>query len=139
MSDDDLVVRANLRIARSELTERFTTSGGPGGQHANKVASRVELRFDAAGSPSLTEHQRRRIVDRHGPVVRVVVDESRSQARNRELAELRLVTLLDAALEVARPRRPTRRTRGSNERRLDAKGRRSQVKADRRKPSPRDR
>jgi ribosome-associated protein len=134
--DDDLVVNPSVRIPRIEVDERFTTSGGPGGQHANKTATRVELRFDAADSPSLSEWHRARIVDRLGPVVRVVVDETRSQTRNRVLAEERLVGRLAAALVVEAPRRPTRPTRGSKERRLQAKGRRSQLKADRRRPRP---
>lgn len=136
MPDDDLVVNPSVRIPRIEVDERFTTSGGPGGQHANKTATRVELRFDAAGSPSLSEHQRARIVERLGPIVRVVVDETRSQTRNRVLAEERLVGRLAAALVVEAPRRPTRPTRGSKERRLQAKGRRSQLKSERRRPRP---
>ena len=136
MPDDDLVVNPSVRIRRIEVDERFTTSGGPGGQHANKTATRVELRLDAAGSPSLSEHQRARIVERLGPIVRVVVDETRSQTRNRVLAEERLVGRLAAALAVEAPRRPTRPTRGSTERRLQAKGRRSQLKSERRRPRP---
>ena len=136
MPDDDFVVNPSVRIPRAEVDERFSTSGGPGGQHANKTATRVELRFDAAESPSLSGRQRARIVDRLGPVVRVVVDESRSQTRNRTLAEERLVGRLAAALVVEAPRRATRPTRGSKERRLQAKGRRSQLKANRRRPGP---
>lgn len=136
MPDDDLVVNPSLRIARDEVDERFSTSGGPGGQHANKTATRVELRFDAEASPSLSERQRARIVERLGPIVRVVVDEFRSQTRNRVLAEERLIGRLASALVIEAPRRPTRPTRGSKERRLQAKGRRSQIKADRRPPRP---
>lgn len=135
MASDDLVVSDRLVIPRAEITERFDTSGGPGGQHANKVATRVELTFDAARSPSLSESQRARIVARCGPVVRVSVEATRSQARNRELAAQRLAERLAAALTVARARRATRPTGGSKRRRLAAKKRRSEVKANRRKPT----
>lgn len=134
MGVDDLIVSPNLRIPRSEITERFDTSGGPGGQHANKTASRVEIIFDAAGSPSLTDEQRRRILACYGPVVRVSVDETRSQARNRELASQRLVERLAAALVTVRSRRATRPSQASKRRRLDAKKRRSDLKSRRRKP-----
>jgi ribosome-associated protein len=135
MADDDLVVNRSLRIPRAEIVERFDTSGGPGGQHANKVASRVEVTFDAQGSPSLSQWQRDRIVARYGPEVRVSVDETRSQARNRELAARRLAERLAAALVVAKKRRATRPTKGSKRRRLEAKKRRSDIKSTRRKPS----
>lgn len=134
MDDDDLTVNRSVRIPRSELGLRFTTSGGPGGQHANKAATRVEITFDAESSPSLTETQRHRITSRLGPVVRIVADDERSQLRNRRLAEERLADRLASALEVRRTRRPTKRTRGSQRRRLDAKRRRSEVKARRRRP-----
>lgn len=134
MADDDLVVSPTLRIPRAELAVRFTASGGPGGQHANKAATRVELTFDAAASPTLTERQRERIVERLGPVVRIVVDDERSQNRNRELADSRLAARLGSALHVDRPRRPTRPGRGARQRRLDAKKRRSETKANRRRP-----
>lgn len=138
MSDDDLTVNRSVRIPRAELTLRFTASGGPGGQHANKAATRVELVFDVESSPSLTETQRRRIVSRLGPVVRIVADDERSQLRNRRIAEERLAARLASALEVRRTRRPTKRTRGSQKRRLDAKRRRSDVKANRRRPRMED-
>lgn len=134
MAADDLVVNRSLRIPRAEITERFDTSGGPGGQHANKVATRVEMAFDAEASQVLTEHQRARIIARYGPVVRVSVDETRSQARNRELAARRLAERIAAALVVARKRRATRPTKGSQRRRLEAKRRRSELKSTRRKP-----
>lgn len=136
MADDDLVVDRSLRIPRAELKMVFRTSGGPGGQHANKTATRVELSWDAAGSPSLHPRQRERILDRIGPVVRVVADDERSQVRNRALAERRLVARLAGALHVEPTRRATRPSRGSVERRLQAKRRRASTKSDRR--SPRD-
>ena len=134
MADTDLRVTPTLQIPRAELLVRFSASGGPGGQHANKAATRVELTFDAESSPSLTEGQRNRIVDRIGPVVRIVVDDERSQSRNRELAEARFVARLGSALHVDKPRRETRPSRGAKQRRLDAKKRRSETKANRRRP-----
>jgi ribosome-associated protein len=130
---DAVQVTPSLRIPLSEVHLRFTPSGGPGGQHANKVATRVELRFDVAGSPSLRPHQRARLLDRLGPEVRLVVDEERSQRRNRQIALDRLAARLAAALRVATPRRPTRPTRGAVERRLDAKRRQAARKRDRRR------
>ncbi|MBX3314446.1 MAG: aminoacyl-tRNA hydrolase [Actinobacteria bacterium] len=134
MADTDLRVTSTLRIPRAELLVRFTASGGPGGQHANKAATRVELTFDAESSPSLSEGQRNRILDRIGPVVRVVVDDERSQSRNRELAEQRFVARLASALHVDPPRRATRPSRGAKQRRLDEKKRRSETKVNRRRP-----
>lgn len=113
---------------------RFSTSGGPGGQHANRAATRVELSFDVRASRSLSEAQRRRIEERIGPIVRATAEDERSQIRNRGLAEERLVRRLAEALRVERKRRPTRRTRGSQERRLRAKQQRSDIKANRRRP-----
>jgi ribosome-associated protein len=134
VADTDLRVTSTLSIPRAEVLVRFSASGGPGGQHANKAATRVELTFDAATSPSLSEGQRNRILDRIGPVVRIVVDDERSQTRNRELAEARFVARLAAALHVEVPRRPTRPSRGAKQRRLDAKKQRSETKANRRRP-----
>ena len=134
MADDDLRVTSSVRIPLAEIELRFSASGGPGGQHANKAATRVELRFDVAASQVLRPRQRERIVERLGPVVRVVVDEERSQVRNRAIAEERLAARLASALHVEPPRRPTRPTRGSKERRLSSKKRRSETKANRRPP-----
>jgi ribosome-associated protein len=134
VADDDLVVTRSVSIPRRELTVSFHASGGPGGQHANKAATRVELVFDIAASPSFTEHQRARVMAKLGPVLRVVVDDERSQARNRALAEERFVARLAAALHVERPRRPTRPSRAAKERRIQAKKQRSQTKAQRRRP-----
>lgn len=134
----DLAVRPGLTLPAREIDERFSTSGGPGGQHANKTATRVELRFDIAGSPTLSEHQRQRLLDRFGPELRVVVDEERSQLRNRSIARERLAARLRSALAPVRSRRPTRPTKGSQTRRLQAKRQRGQTKADRRRPSTDD-
>ena len=122
------------RIPLGELQWRFSRSGGPGGQHANTADTRVELVFDVAGSPSLGPVQRARLLDRLGAEVRVVAADERSQARNRALALQRLRDRLAAGLHVERPRRPTRPTKAANERRLDAKRRRSDLKRLRRDP-----
>ncbi len=131
---DELIVTRSVRIPRRELRFTASTSGGAGGQHANRNATRVELRFDVAASSSLGPRQRERVLARLGPVVRVVVDDERSQLRNRALAEQRLADRLRDALRVDRPRRPTRPTKASKARRLDAKRRRSEVKRQRRAP-----
>lgn len=134
MADDVIVVSRGVKIPRSELVVRFSASGGPGGQHANKAATRVELVFDVAASPSLLPVQRERVLDKVGPVLRVVVDDERSQARNRAIAEERFVARLGAALHVERPRRATKPSRGAKERRLKSKKQRSEKKANRRAP-----
>jgi len=133
-ADDIGAVRisASLAIPLSELQFRFSPSGGPGGQHANKVNTRVELRFDVAGSPSLGPRQRARLVDRLGPEVRLVADDERSQLRNRELAVQRFRQRMADALRIEKPRRPTRPSRGAKERRLMAKRRVSERKRARR-------
>lgn len=138
MAAGDLPVRPGLTIPAAEVQERFSASGGPGGQHANKTATRVELRFDIAGSPSLSEHQRRRLVDRFGAELRVVADEERSQLRNRTIARERLAARLASALVPARPRRATRPTKGSQTRRLQEKRQRGETKQARRRPSTDD-
>ncbi len=138
MTAGDLPVRPGLTIPATEVQEKFSASGGPGGQHANKTATRVELRFDIAGSPSLSEHQRNRLIERFGPELRVVVDEERSQLRNRAIARERLAARLASALVPARPRRATRPTKGSKTRRLEAKRQRGETKQTRRRPSSDD-
>lgn len=125
-------------IALDELEWRFSASGGPGGQHANTANTRVELRFDAESSPSLGPRQRERIVERLGPVVRVVASDRRSQARNRELALERLRTRLAAALRRDAPRVPTRPTARARAERVESKRRRGDVKRGRRRPGPED-
>jgi ribosome-associated protein len=134
--DDRLVVTDAVRIPRHELRVVFSTSGGPGGQHANKAATRAELTFDVETSSAFTDAQRDRVRSRLGSIVRVVVDDERSQLRNRALAEERLVARLRQALHVPRPRRATRPTIGSQRRRLDAKQRRGELKRGRRPPPP---
>jgi ribosome-associated protein len=127
-AEDQLRVTGSVSIPTHELEWRFTTSSGPGGQHANKAATRAEVRFDAQTSSAFSEAQRRRVLDRLGPVVVVGAEDSRSQTRNRELALDRLRSRLADALHVPKSRRPTKATRASKRRRLDAKSRRSQTK-----------
>lgn len=137
MPDDEgfLRVTRSCAIPLAELEWRFTASGGPGGQHANRSNTRAEVRFDVATSPSLLEIHRERLVQRLGPVVRVVADDERSQLRNRDLALERLRARLAEALRVERTRRPTAPTRASQQRRLEAKKRRSDTKRRRRGPA----
>jgi ribosome-associated protein len=123
-----MAVTANLSIPMSELRWRVSTPGGPGGQHANKTSSKVEVRFDVTASPSLGPRQRTRLLERLGPVVRASSSQDRSQARNRQIALDRLAERLAAALRTEVPRRPTRPTAGSKTRRLDAKRRRGTTK-----------
>jgi ribosome-associated protein len=132
--DDDLIVNRSVRIPRSELQVSFSASGGPGGQHANRSNTRVELRFDIEHSEAFSPGQRQRLFERLGADVRIVADDERSQLRNRGLAEQRLVERIQAALKVQPPRRATKPTRGSKERRLSSKQQRGQVKAQRRRP-----
>ena len=121
-----------------EVVVKVSRSGGPGGQHANTSETRVELAWDVAGSAAVTDDQRALLLDRLGPVVRAVAEDTRSQARNREIAFGRLAAKVDAALVVARARRKTRPSRGAVERRLQAKRRTSETKRNRRSPPPED-
>lgn len=124
-----------LVVPAVELVERFSRSSGPGGQSVNTTDSRVELEYDVAGSAALTEPQRRRVLSRlEGRLTegRLVVDasEHRSQHRNRVAARERLAELLRSALAPPPPaRRPTRPTKGSQRRRLEAKKQRGETKA----------
>ena len=127
-------VSGSCVIGLDELEWRFSGSGGPGGQHANTANTRVEVRFDIEGSRSLGPRQRARLMDRLGPVVRVVVSDSRSQHRNRELALERLRDRLATALRVERPRVPTRVRRSAKEQRLSEKRRQSERKRSRARP-----
>lgn len=135
---ETLHVRRGLDLPLSEVTWRATTSGGPGGQHANRTLSRVEVEFDVGASSVLGPRQRQRLLDRIGPVVRASAGESRSQARNRQLALERLAARIDAALRVEAPRRATRPTKSSQVRRVESKRRRGEVKRRRRRPSDDD-
>jgi ribosome-associated protein len=119
----------------AEIVLRTSRSSGPGGQHANVTASRVEASFDVRASAALSEPQRARLLARAGPRVTAVAQDARSQTRNRELALARLSERLERALAVPRKRRPTRPTAASRTRRLDAKRRASQRKLGRRPPA----
>jgi ribosome-associated protein len=128
-----LRIGSSLAIPLEEIVVRASRSSGPGGQHANVTASRVEASFDVQASRALTPEQQARILARHGPRVTASAQDTRSQARNRELALERLARRLEAALHVRRPRTPTRPTAGAERRRLEAKRRRGAVKRDRRR------
>jgi len=130
-----LRVNRELTIPLAEIVIRVSRSSGPGGQHANVTASRVEASFDVLASPSLSESQRTRLIARAGERVAAVAQDERSQARNRELALRRLAERLARALLVPRKRRPTRPTAASRTRRLDAKRRAGQRKVRRRPPA----
>ena len=132
--DDPLRIGRRAAIPLSEIELRTSRSSGPGGQHANVTASRVEAVFDVCASESLTGEQRDRISARLGPLVRAVAQDTRSQSRNRELAVERLRGRLEAALAVQRPRRATKPTAASRRRRAESKRRRGEVKRLRRPP-----
>jgi ribosome-associated protein len=117
---------------------RASRSSGPGGQHANVTASRIEAVFDVETSRALTEQQRARLLARCGPRVVAVAQDARSQARNRELALERLRERLARALAVPKARRPTKATRAGREKRLEAKRRLGARKRERRRPSAED-
>jgi ribosome-associated protein len=131
---EDLVVTSRFVVPDGELAERFSRSSGPGGQGVNTTDSRVELSYDVAGSPSVPEHLRLRLLERLagrlvGGVLTVAASEHRTQLANRRAARDRLAQLLrEAAAPPAPKRRPTKPTRGSKERRLAGKKQRSQVK-----------
>jgi ribosome-associated protein len=131
---DPVPVRPGLAIPLDEIELRTSRSSGPGGQHANVTASRVEAVFDVAASATLSDAQKARVTARLGPRVTASAQDTRSQLRNRELALERLGARLAHALEVRRPRTATRPTKASQRRRVDAKKRRGDVKRDRRKP-----
>jgi ribosome-associated protein len=142
-ADDPPAPSAVVRITRQlaipvdELRWRFSTSGGPGGQHANRSNTRVEVRFDVANSPSLGPRQRSRLLDRIGPEVRASSSEERSQARNRDRALARLADRLRAGLRVDPVRVPTAPSKAARQRRLDDKKRRSARKRERAdRPAP---
>jgi ribosome-associated protein len=134
--EDPLQIGHGAAVPLSEIELRASRSSGPGGQHANVTASRVEAIFDVEASRSLGQGQKRRVMARLGPVVRATAQDTRSQARNRELALERLRSRLANALTVQRPRRATRPTRASRRRRVESKRRRGELKRSRRRPGP---
>jgi ribosome-associated protein len=135
MPTDRLRVSGSCVIGLDELEWRFSGSGGPGGQHANTSNTRVEVRFDVEMSPSLGPRQRERLLERLGPVVRVVASDSRSQHRNREVALERLAARLAGALRIQTPRKPTKVKRAAKERRLKDKRQQSERKRARARPA----
>jgi ribosome-associated protein len=134
MDDDLLIINDRLSIPLDELSFRFSRSSGPGGQHAQKSSTRVELLFDVANSPSLTAAQRSRILDRLARYIdlagtlHLVAQSERSQRQNRQEAIARLQTLLRDSLKRRKRRRPTRPTAASREKRLRQKRHRSLIK-----------
>lgn len=137
-------VAPGVAIPEEEIEERFIQSGGPGGQNVNKVATTVQLRFDAAGSPSLAPEVRRRLVNIAG--TRVTTDGElvitarrlRTQEANRRDARARLAALVARALDEPRPRHASRPTHAARERRLQDKARRGAVKRQRAQPGDDD-
>jgi ribosome-associated protein len=134
--DDPMRIARGVELPLSEVELRASRSSGPGGQHANVTASRVEAVFDVEASRALSDEHKRRIRARLGPVVRATAQDTRSQARNRELALERLRSRLAAALVVQRPRRATQPPRAARRRLAEAKRRRSDLKRSRRRPGP---
>jgi ribosome-associated protein len=128
MDGDSIRVTRSVLLPAGEIEYRTSRSSGPGGQHAQKSETRVEALLDVEASTALTDGQKRRVVAKAGAVLRAVAQDERSQLRNRQLATERLVEQLREALRVPRPRRATKPTRASVERRLDDKRRRSEVK-----------
>ena len=131
---EELRIDDRLAIPLAEIELRTSRSSGPGGQHANVTASRVEAVFDVGASTVLDEAQRNRLLDRAGATVTAVAQDARGQSRNRELALQRLAGKIAAALAVPRSRRPTRPTKGSRHRRLEQKRRIGERKRGRRRP-----
>ena len=135
---DGLRINEQLFLPLAEVELRTSRSSGPGGQHANVTASRVEAVFDVEASEALTDPQRARLLERLGPVVTAVAQDARGQSRNRELALERLAAKIAAGLRVQRKRRPTRPSRASRQRRLEQKRQRGERKRNRRRPSSDD-
>jgi ribosome-associated protein len=136
--DDPMSIGRDIRVPLREITLRTSRSSGPGGQHANVTASRVEAIFDVEASTALTDEQKRRVISRAGPRVTAVAQDARSQARNRELALERLRRRLTQALATPRHRHATRPTSASVRRRLESKRRQATRKRDRQRPTSDD-
>lgn len=134
METAELTINTDVHVPLAELRYRFVRSSGPGGQHVNKAETQVELLFDVVHSPSLTAVQRQRIltklknlIDTDG-VLHLTAQSERSQLRNREAVTERLQQLLAQALHVPKKRRPTRPSAASQERRIEGKKQRGQIK-----------
>ena len=130
-----LHIRGRLELPLAEIELRTSRSSGPGGQHANVTASRVEAVFDVRGSATLNATQRERLLARLGPRVVAVAQDARSQSRNRELALQRLAGRISEGLAVPRERRATKPSAASRERRLTAKRQAGERKRARRPPA----
>lgn len=128
-------INPSLEIPDAELDWKFTTSGGPGGQHANKSSTRVQLSWNIADSAVLDDGLRATLTSKLGDIVRADVDDHRSQLRNKDLAAERLGDKVRAALVRKRKRKPTKPSKGSQRRRLEGKRRKSQTKKMRQKPT----
>lgn len=133
---DALRINERLSIPLAEVELRTSRSSGPGGQHANVTASRVEAVFDVEASAALDEAQRAQLLGRLGPVVTAVAQDARGQSRNRDLALERLAARIAAGLRVRKKRRPTRPSGASRRRRLEQKRQRGERKRGRQRPSP---
>lgn len=131
---EELRIDERLALPLAEIELRTSRSSGPGGQHANVTASRVEAVFEVEASQALDDAQRLRLLERLGPVVTAVAQDARGQSRNRELALQRLAQKIAAGLRVQRTRRATRPTRASKQRRLEQKRRTSEKKRGRGQP-----
>ncbi|MBK5265826.1 MAG: aminoacyl-tRNA hydrolase [Acidimicrobiia bacterium] len=137
--NDDLRIDSQHVISEGELSWTFSTSGGPGGQHANRSNTRAILSFDVLGSPAFSDTEKDRLdleLPHHGGVITITVDESRSQWRNRQMARKRLADLIAEALRPRPTRRATRIPRRAHEKRLSDKRARSERKRDRQPPAP---
>jgi ribosome-associated protein len=135
---DALQITRTVAVPLDEIVLRASRSSGPGGQHANVTASRIEAVFDVEASTALSDGQKARVRAAYGPRVAAVAQDARSQARNRELALERLRQRLARALAVQRHRTPTKPTKASRTRRLEAKRRTSERKQGRRRPPSAD-
>lgn len=144
MVQEDLFVKPGVTIPQAELEFSVSRSGGPGGQHVNKTSTRVTLSWDISRSQAISEQQRERlllklehrITQEHQ--LQVHVDETRSQYRNRELALQRLAEIVVAALHIPKPRKKTKPSRSSQQKRMDKKTQRGQIKQARKKPTRQD-
>ena len=128
MDGESIRVTRSVVLPVGEIVFRYSRSGGPGGQHAQKTETRVEALYDVESSTALSAPQKRRVIARTGPVLRAIAQDERSQARNRELALERLVEQLRRALRVERRRVATKPTAAARERRLEQKRRRARTK-----------
>lgn len=133
--DGSLYIRARLIIPSDEVQLRVSTSGGPGGQHANRALTRVVVTYDVATSVSLNDADRTLLLESAGDVIRASSSRFRSQSQNRSAALEHLAQKIAAGLVRQAPRRPSRPTRASKVRRVDDKKARSRVKQQRRRPS----